>query len=74
MREFKIEEANNSHIVTRDGKSVRIICTDHYHNKYGGPIIALVKAKGSRYEAIVQYNRNGQQVNRLPEYDLFIDD
>ena len=62
MKQFSLEEylKNPSRkVVTRDGRDVRIICTD----KVGGlcPIVALVRTTGG--EAIHGYNINGESYN-----------
>ena len=58
MKPFNLEEylANPSRkVVTREGRDVRIICTD----KYGGhPIVALVRYDDA--ESLVCYDMNGR--------------
>ena len=58
MKLFNLEEylANPSKkVITRDGRDVRIICTD----KYGGhPIVALVRYDDA--ESLVCYDMNGR--------------
>ena len=59
MKEFNLEEylKNPSQkIVTRDGRSVRIICTDA---KGDEPIIALVYNNIREEENVYTYNRDG---------------
>ena len=59
MKEFNLEEylKNPSQkVVTRDGREVRIICTDA---KGDEPIIALVYNNNREEENVYTYNRNG---------------
>ena len=59
MKEFNLEEylKNPSQkVVTRDGREVRIICTDA---KGEEPIIALVYNKNRDEENVYTYNREG---------------
>ena len=59
MKEFNLEEylKNPSQkVVTRDGRDVRIICTDA---KGDEPIIALVYNKIREEENVYTYNREG---------------
>ena len=61
MKPFSLEEylANPSRkVVTRDGRSVRIICTDRKHSRY--PIVALVKSRFTENESIVYYTKEGK--------------
>lgn len=74
MKEFKIENFENNNIVTRDGRSVRIICTDRLCNKHTGPVIGLVKGRGGKFEQVIQYDKQGHQINHASEYDLFINE
>ena len=74
MREFKIEDWRNENIVTRDGRSVRILCINRLHNYHTGPVIALVKGRGGKFEQLIQYDQYGKQINHAPEYDLFINE
>lgn len=58
MKQFDLAEylANPSKkVVTRDGKSVRIRCTDRKDADY--PIVALIDSKGK--EEILSYTKNG---------------
>ena len=80
MRPFNLDEylANPSRkVVTRDGRSVRIICTDRDKENY--PVIALfrdVDRGGISYEANTCYTRDGRH-SRYSEDDLdlfFADD
>ena len=59
MKEFNLDEylKNPSQkVVTRDGRAVRIICTDA---KGDEPIIALVYNNNREEENVYTYNRNG---------------
>ena len=59
MKEFNLEEylKNPSQkVVTRDGRAVRIICTDA---KGDEPIIALIYNKYRDEENVYTYNRDG---------------
>ena len=61
MKPFSLEEylANPSRkVVTRDGRDVRIICTDRKHSRY--PIVALVKSRFTENESIVYYTKEGK--------------
>ena len=58
MKQFNLEEylKNPSRkVVTRDGKSVRIRCTDRKDAVY--PIVALIDSNGK--EEILSYTKNG---------------
>ena len=71
MKQFNLEEylANPLRkVVTRDGKNIRIICTD-CHDDY--PIIALLSGKDGS-ESIFQYTKHGTIFNdQSDEFDLF---
>lgn len=61
MKEFSLEEYlknPNRKIVTRDGKSVRIICTDKRNSIY--PIIALCLMEDGS-ERLSSYSPNGKE-------------
>ena len=72
MKKFSLEEylANPSRkVVTRDGRSVRIICTDRKDLIY--PIVALIETK-SGGESIQYFTKDGKYyVDDLYEDDLF---
>ena len=58
MRQFSLEEYlknPSKKVVTRDGKSVRIRCTDRKDADYS--IVALIDSKGK--EEILSYTKNG---------------
>ena len=74
MKEFSLEEYLKNpqrKIITREGFSVRIICTDKVCNKKVSqkPIIALVDF-GDR-EVVYPYSSDGISSSSLPEFDLF---
>ena len=59
MKQFNLEEylANPSRkVVTRDGKNVRIVCTD-LNDKFNRPIIGVVDYK--EYENAYAYTKDG---------------
>ena len=59
MKEFNLEEFKKNpsqKVVTRDGREVRIICTDA---KGDEPIIALIYNKNRDEENVYTYNRDG---------------
>ena len=70
MKEFNLEEYlkdPSKKVVTRDGREVQIICTDH---KDSQPIIALVEINGK--ENIRTFYPNGRLTNTNEWYlDLF---
>ena len=59
MKQFNLEEYlknPNQKVVTRDGRAVRIICTDA---KGCEPIVALLYNKNRDEENVYTYNRDG---------------
>ena len=59
MKEFNLTEYlkdPSQKVVTRDGRQVRIICTDAKNEE---PIIALVYNKNRNEENVYTYNRDG---------------
>ena len=61
MKPFNLEEyhANpNRKIVTRDGRNVRIICTDRKDSDF--PIVALVKNEYTEGERCMCYTKGGK--------------
>ena len=70
MKPFNLEEYlknPNRKVVTRDGRSARIICTDAKGNY---PIIALVD-KGS-YDGAISYTKDGKlYAGETNNYDIF---
>ena len=73
MEQFSVEkylENPNRKVVTRDGRSARIICTNRLDETY--PVIALVKDEYT--EKCYSYSKFGkvyQYANRDCELDLF---
>ena len=72
MKQFDLKEylANPSRkVVTRDGRNVRIICTDMKSTTY--PVVALIE-DGSGCEQIFTFSKNGEYaVNESSRSDLF---
>lgn len=74
MKQFSLDEYLKNpqrKVITREGFSVRIICTDKVCNKKVSqkPIIALVDF-GDR-EVVYPYSSDGISSSSLPEFDLF---
>lgn len=73
MKPFSLEEylANPSKkIVTRDGRSAKIICTDRKNLNH--PIVALVESKFAEEESVVCYTKEGKIFNQVSnDADLF---
>ena len=71
MKQFSLDEylANPSRkVVTRDGKNVRIVCTDKKGNDY--PVVALIEWE--KVEEACDYTKDGcLNDGRITEYDLF---
>ena len=71
MKEFNLEEFKknpNQKVVTRDGREVRIICTD-MKSEY--PLIALVTDKKDNTESPFVYTKNGRYFFEETNNDLF---
>lgn len=70
MKQFNIEDYvqnPNRKVVTRDGHSVRIICTDRISDY---PVVALVSGEYS--EDLLSYTKDGEVYTTLEDdYDLF---
>lgn len=64
---YKEETGKEPKVVSRDGKSARIICVDRTTESL--PILALVK-EGKNYEAVYAYNKSGES-QQGHKYDLF---
>ena len=67
MRRFNFDEYiknPSKEVVTRDGKTVRILCTDADSNK---PIVALVRNR--HFEQVVMYDKDGS--GPTYSHDLF---
>ena len=59
MKPFNLEEYRNNHsrkVVTRDGRNVRIICTDRRGDH---PIIALIRKQYNDEETLDAFTENG---------------
>lgn len=73
MERFNLEKylANPSRkVVTRDGRSVRVICTDMKSTTY--PVVALVGNCSSGFEQVMTFSKNGEYaVNESSGCDLF---
>ena len=73
MEQFNLEKylANPSRkVVTRDGRSVRVICTDMKSTTY--PVVALVGNCSSGFEQLLTFSKNGEYaVNESSGCDLF---
>ena len=71
MKQFSLEEylANPSRkVVTRDGKNVRIVCTDKKGNDY--PVVALIEWE--KVEEACDYTKDGYlNDGHITDYDLF---
>lgn len=71
MEQFSLSEYHKNPtrpIVTRDGRSVRIICIDRDHKKY--PIVALMQRNGM--EGVYSYMEDGMFLSGTPNSrDLF---
>ena len=60
MKQFSLDEylkGPSRKVVTRDGRNVRIVCTDKRHTDY--PILALIEEPNGR-ESIESYTENGR--------------
>lgn len=72
MKSFNLDEYlkdPSKKVVTRDGRSVRIICTDRKNSRY--PIVALVENKLTEGENSVYYTKEGKFFNNvLADIDL----
>ena len=70
MKAFSLEEHlknPNRKVVTRNGRSARIICTDAKGNY---PIVALIEEGG--YDNALSYTKDGKlYVGETNDYDLF---
>ena len=73
MEQFSLEKylANPSRkVVTRDGRNVRIICTDKKGYEY--PIVALIENKLEGFEGVLYYTKDGEYIaNESSMNDLF---
>ena len=73
MEQFSLEEylKNPSRkVVTRNGRNVRIICTDK--KGYDYPIVALIENKLEGFEGVLYYTKDGEYIaNESSMSDLF---
>lgn len=72
LKPFDLEKAKQgAKVVTRDGRTVRIICWDRVESTY--PIVALVKDKDGTEEEIETYTLDGAcVVEQKHDLDLFM--
>lgn len=72
MKQFNLKEYlenPNRKVVTRDGRSVRIICTDR---KGEYPVVGLVMNVKGNKEGVWTFSKQGYfLVDRVDEFDLF---
>ena len=73
MEKFNLEKylANPSRkVVTRDGRNVRIVCTDRDINNF--PIVALIQLYNDSDEEVFTYTKDGKRrVDESTRHDLF---
>ena len=73
MEKFNLEEylKNPSRkVVTRDGRNVRIVCTDMNYKNH--PIVALITICDNNTENVYTYTKDGEwDAYELTDYDLF---
>lgn len=73
MEQFNLEKylKNPSRkVVTRNGRNVRIICTDKKGYEY--PIVALIENKLEGFESVLYYTKDGEYTaNESSMSDLF---
>lgn len=73
MKQFNLKEHLENperKIITRDGRDVRIICTNRKNEDY--PIVALLSAKTGNYEETYHYAIDGKGVKgETHSLDLF---
>ena len=70
MKQFNLEEYlknPNREIITRDGKRVKILCTDRKSDTF--PIVVLIE--GSYQENICEYTKDGYSYGAECTCDLF---
>lgn len=72
MEQFSLEKYLKNperKIITRNGKSVRIICTNRLDSRY--PVVAFIRL-GDDYEDIWDFTKEGRSSEgRNDDYDLF---
>ena len=69
MKPFSLEEYLKSpsrKVVTRDGRNVRILCTDREGSIY--PIVALIRDDNRELEILVTYTKDGRPVEYNEAY------
>lgn len=73
MRPFNLEEYlkdPSQKVITQNGRSVRILCTDKEGNNY--PIVTLVKDTWG--EIYISYNTSGNRGPEPDNFSLYFDD
>lgn len=72
MKQFDLQEYlkhPERKVVTREGKSVRIICVNRLDNRY--PVVAFIRL-GNDYEDIWAFTKDGESSEHgANDYDLF---
>ena len=71
MKPFDIKEYNDNpsrKVVTRDGRSVRILCTNA-RSSY--PVIALIEEKDNKHDCLYTYFPDGTMCGTTKQNDLF---
>ena len=71
MKQFNLKEylTTSAKVVTRDGRNVRIICTDRKGTDF--PIVGLVTIRDFKTEDIIAYTKDGEYLKGASNYDLF---
>ena len=73
MEQFSLDkylETPSRKVVTRNGRNVRIICTDKKGFDY--PIVALIENKLEGFEGALYYTKDGKYIaNESSDSDLF---
>lgn len=73
MEQFSLDkylENPSRKVVTRNGRNVRIICTDKKGFDY--PIVALIENKLEGFEGVLYYTKDGKYTaNKSSDSDLF---
>ena len=71
MKPFNIKEYNDNpsrKIITRDGRPVRILCTNARRSY---PVIALIEDKDNKEDLVYAYLPDGTICDSTKQYDLF---
>ena len=71
MKPFNIKEYNDNpsrKVITRDGRPVRILCTNA---KRSYPVIALIEDKDNKEDLLYAYLPDGTICDSTKQYDLF---